>query len=861
MPDIRVTTSADLKGFRDLQNEMGKLIAQAREFSSLMKQVSAPSGVAATAQGASTPHVYSEGAPHPPMAHPVRPALEGVARQTAPSVGSRQQRTVRPLSQTGSPNLFTSEGYTQYYENVVMPAMTTLGNVSRSGMSNIAGIRYQGRPMNVQTVKTTANDQMNWFQNIGKNLQALDEDTRSAWVQAAFASGNSTETFPSPIRSFVSQYGEQLGAPSVGTQKITTPIAQSFGQRLAQHFANNMGSGGIGKVLLGGLKGAAGGTIIDMLAGGGAEGAALGGMGAAGIGGALGGVGGGIVAALGTTLISGIANQLKQGYSNWTSTAPDISALAHSLGQASSDVEQFRVNVQMAGANVGMTLQQSAQAAVMLTQSFSGLSENGIANLVQQTGSAALYNGLPSQQMAQIVSLSANYGITNGKAAVMNTGQFNAMLENMTAQSGMQGRQAPLYTGLMSIYGTLAGTNPTIGNPNGVAAQYTAMNATGIQGLQGMRGAQLVSQMDQGFASAQGVQQAIAMTAIMQASGGKITNPFQMMSMMEQGSAAKVGNTTLLGAYSNVVNKLAGGNKYLAAAMFPGLDINQALAMNHSSITNAKSISEKNAGITTLSNVDRVNITADVISVESSRAGYLATQAKEMAAGTLANTPYAVDANGNPYVGSGGATGNGNSYFVRSKVSPQLSQNSGNVLNQISSFFMSGFGSPGENNPKNIMQGIMQVESTGHLYTINDNSTGGPNGTPYYFNSYKAYLQKANQLLAKGHQLALGPYQLESFHKGVTPQDAVNLKWASSYALNDILLPNYKKTGSWDQAIADYGGGTQTYLSEVRSAEAGIASGTTTLTTATINAIGQAVANALKQHGITNPSARGPKGG
>ena len=189
------------------------------------------------------------------------------------------------------------------------------------------------------------------------------------------------------------------------------------------------------------------------------------------------------------------------------------------------------------------------------------------------------------------MSAMGTLGITSGKGSTLTPYAGNRMLTQLTQASHMQGRQGPLFTGLTSIYGTLASINPTISNPTGVAGQYAAMNASGIQGLQGMRGAALVSQMDQGFASAKGIQQLLGFSAIMKASGGKITNPYQMMSIAEQGSAALIpGTHTTYGAA--FLNQLKGitSDPYLQGALMPGLDINQGMAVIKSGALNAPAL-------------------------------------------------------------------------------------------------------------------------------------------------------------------------------------------------------------------------------------------------------------------------------
>ena len=139
------------------------------------------------------------------------------------------------------------------------------------------------------------------------------------------------------------------------------------------------------------------------------------------------------------------------------------------------------------------------------------------------------------------------------------------------------------------------------------------------------------------------------------------------------------------------------------------------------------------------------------------------------------------------------------------------------------------------------MAGIMQVESGGNPYSINDNTTG----KSYSFGTRSAYLAEANKLLTQHHQLAMGPFQIESFHKGITPANAANLPFAANYALNHVLSGFFQNdNGNMSQALEGYSGNTLGYASMVAN---DVRSGSIQhISQTAADAIGQAVANALK---------------
>ncbi len=323
------------------------------------------------------------------------------------------------------------------------------------------------------------------------------------------------------------------------------------------------------------------------------------------------------------------ANQFEQGYQMWQQSSQPFDQLAHSIQLAGHDVEDFRKQVSAAGAQFGEILQQSAQSATLLTQSFGNLSQNGLAQLVGQTANFALQNGLTYQQATQITGTSATLGITSGATAQMSTSQFQNMISNMAVNGHMLGRQGEVATEYEDVASNIAAMNPTIANPQGIAYTLTQMNATGIQALQGMNGAQMHNQFAGGMMSPNQTAQAFIGAAIYQASGGKINNPLEWMQLMQEGPNAKITGTniTVGQAEENYLNKTF-GNDQLAKAAFLQYGTGQASSINNAeALLGVKNLfngeeSTKNNQQDWYSTYDQLQIAQANRQVQQSSAGY-----------------------------------------------------------------------------------------------------------------------------------------------------------------------------------------------------------------------------------------------
>lgn len=589
MAEIRFTTVADLKGIHDLESALDRLHDRARSIAATMKQFGAfeSQGIA---EAIGTPSgLRPMSGPRPRTPHPMQtPRAIGGA---TPATGGKSAKY----------DLSTQGGVIEYYDNVLaqtLPMLNAMRPASaglsahtgpsarlRSTLQNVPGMTpVLGSAFKSKHLPGSTPYYEDWFNRIGQpDAQSMmSKELRQAYAEAQDLWLGGRSITPA---EFYQNYSSEANQPA--------PKPPSFWQRFRQHARG----GSIGAQLSSGLRGAMIGGAASRMLGSGAGGSAL-------LDGAIGGgaatllEGGGLASLFNPELlpllaIPMIASVFKSGYNNWQQTAPTSSQIAHSLGTVGQGANALNLSIQKAAAAFGVMGSTALQSAQTLVQAFGG-NDATTASLTAQAAKFAMVNGLSDQTQTQLMTALGTMGVTSGIGSTLTPYEGNRMLTQLAQVSHMQGRQGPLFTGLSSIYSTLASINPTISNPLGVAGQYAAMNASGIQGLQGLRGAQLVSQMDSSLANSKGFGQLMMFSAIEKASGGKIKNPFQMMSIGEQGAAAFIpGTHTTLGTAINQLVGGLGGNQYTQASIFGsimGLDLNQSLAVRKSGMLNAPAL-------------------------------------------------------------------------------------------------------------------------------------------------------------------------------------------------------------------------------------------------------------------------------
>ncbi|WP_304459082.1 transglycosylase SLT domain-containing protein [Alicyclobacillus sendaiensis] len=493
----RIRTSADMAGLREVEAALSRIEAASKRIAESMAKwggSAQPITMAAASRGGG---VAAGGA--------TVGGTSGAGRGgTSPGGATRYD--------FNSPG-----GVVQYEEQVLIPAQQMLrGVVQQSASNSTVQIRTSRRPSafrqslleqlgyrirtSQQIIGATPEQQRQWFDAFGRRLRepGIPAEVRKAYGEAIQASQDSSEILSPSMRDFIRTYGAQFGAPQSQTVTQTLLEAPSTSAQVGRW---------AGQML----------NRLPMLS-------------------AVGGIMWG-------------ARQFTQGYQLWQQTSGPFDQIAHSLSLTATSVEKFREQVSAAGAQFGWSLQQTAQAASLLTQSFGNLNSQGLANLTSGVASFGLMNGLSSQQATQIVGASATMGITAGVGSVMNPKQFENMITNMAQIGGMQGRQGQMATGLLSLYSNVLQTTPIVPNPTLLAGMYTQLSRTGIRAFQGTSGAQVLESLNQSVAN--GPMQAIALAA-MERTLGKNASKYSIFDLMEAAngglSAYVPGTHTTIGA-------------------------------------------------------------------------------------------------------------------------------------------------------------------------------------------------------------------------------------------------------------------------------------------------------------------------
>lgn len=373
----------------------------------------------------------------------------------------------------------------------------------------------------------------NWFDSLFGQMNysnpSVDNSVVTAYDNARHAAKTSKDTLPSSIRQFYEQFGGQLGGPAAQTAPA--------------------GGGG------GGL-GSGAGTFLGLLG----------------------------RRALPALTVGEAAkytfDQFSQGFQSWQQSSAPVDRLAHSMGNAAKDVEKFRNQISYAGAQFGLSMQQSAQMATSFMQSMGNLSQAQTVSLVHSTAQWAQQNGLSSTQASQLTSTAARLGLTSGKGASMTNSQFQNLITNSALQGHMTGRQGEVGTAFLDVTNQVASMNPIVPNQKGIAGMLTAMGATNIQGLQGMRGAAVLSQLNGSVMNPNSYQQAILFAAMTKARGGSTPQLLQAIQAYQGGVANLVpGTNETIGAALKQYAKSQGNMQTVLMSSFFGGNLNEAQAI------------------------------------------------------------------------------------------------------------------------------------------------------------------------------------------------------------------------------------------------------------------------------------------
>lgn len=242
------------------------------------------------------------------------------------------------------------------------------------------------------------------------------------------------------------------------------------------------------------------------------------------------------------------ASQLEGGWANYGAQAGPLSDLYKQVGTASNSLEQFRMALDSGSTALGVTMPQITSIATTLVPILGDLSTSGLAQAITTVASFAQGFGVPVSQATQIFSSAASLGLTSGTGAPMTAAGLSATLGSMGALGDMLGRTGPAATGYLTALQAVEqqGGNLTPTGATGVANILTWMSASGLQGLQGPRGASVFSSLNSAYTSAltsNTVGSGLILAAIQAADPRLQHNPQLLIKTLGQGLGATLPGT------------------------------------------------------------------------------------------------------------------------------------------------------------------------------------------------------------------------------------------------------------------------------------------------------------------------------
>ena len=164
----------------------------------------------------------------------------------------------------------------------------------------------------------------------------------------------------------------------------------------------------------------------------------------------------------------------------------------------------FAASIERTGEAIG----KNKTEMMRLTQMYVGMTGQQGGRIARQVNVASLLSkgmGVDAGTMISSMGGMAQMG-AYGQYGGMRVERFAASIADAVARGGMKGREAELFSSIQSLMGAQLNvmTRLAPGSSGAMIGALTAMNASGQPGLMGVRGANVLSRMNQGFMNPQG---------------------------------------------------------------------------------------------------------------------------------------------------------------------------------------------------------------------------------------------------------------------------------------------------------------------------------------------------------------------
>jgi hypothetical protein len=203
----------------------------------------------------------------------------------------------------------------------------------------------------------------------------------------------------------------------------------------------------------------------------------------------------------GAGLIAGAIGILGMGLANSKEYMVSLDALTKKFHQTRGEQSAFGEAIRENAHDLGM----ARKALLEYTKSYTGLAgavqgADRIQTQVYTAGTFARVSGLNTGQTIQQYGQMAQQGVFGARATDgMRARDFTMLLADAISRGGMKGREGELIQSVQSLVGVQTQMLTRPQNVAGMMGMLTTMNQSGIPGLTGTQGAQLLAQVASGI--------------------------------------------------------------------------------------------------------------------------------------------------------------------------------------------------------------------------------------------------------------------------------------------------------------------------------------------------------------------------
>jgi len=202
-----------------------------------------------------------------------------------------------------------------------------------------------------------------------------------------------------------------------------------------------------------------------------------------------------------------LVGQVSQGTSTFTPQAQAFSDLTKTVGTAGQSLTAFQAAVTKTTAAMGYTAQTQTQIVTALASAMGAVGTPALGGVAGTVAAFARGAGLPPQSVSQMVAMTTTQGVTatpgmpGSAGSQMTPAKWLSLMSSATAAGGMEGRMGEVMTGFLQLVQQVEQSGVFAPSGRQIASLQSTLSATGIQGLMGTRGAQVLGNLASGISN------------------------------------------------------------------------------------------------------------------------------------------------------------------------------------------------------------------------------------------------------------------------------------------------------------------------------------------------------------------------